>query len=83
MSADEWRAQPAPLLHPLRAELRTTEYSVEICELYQRGALHAEVELTGRLERSTAAVDRAGVMRGIDGARAEESARRLRLPVAS
>jgi RIO kinase 1 len=65
------------------AELRATEYGAEIWALYQRGALHPEVELTGRFERSTAAVDLAGVMREIDDARAEESARRLRLQVAS
>ena len=64
-------------------ELRATEYGAEIWALYQRGALHAEVELTGRFERSTAAVDLASVMREIDDARAEESARRLRLQVAS
>lgn len=64
-------------------ELRATEYGAEIWALYQRGALHPGVELTGRFERSTAAVDLAGVMREIDDARAEESARRARLQVAS
>jgi RIO kinase 1 len=64
-------------------ELRSTEYGAEIWELYQRGVLHAEIQLTGRFERSTAAVDLASVMREIDDARAEESARRLRLQVAS
>ncbi len=64
-------------------ELRSTEYGAEIWELYQRGVLHPEIQLTGRFERSAAAVDLAGVMREIDDARAEESARRLRLQVAS
>ncbi len=65
------------------SELRATEYGAEIWALYQRGALHPGVELSGRFERSTAAVDLAGVMREIDDARAEESAHRLRLQVAS
>lgn len=64
-------------------ELRATEYGAEIWELYERGALHPEVELTGRFERSTATVDLAGVMREIDDARDEASARELRQQVAS
>jgi RIO kinase 1 len=62
-------------------ELRATEYGAEIWSLYERGALHTEAELTGHFERSTAAVDLAGVMREIDDARAEELARRLRMQV--
>src|SRR4051812_995667 len=59
--------------------LLRTQYGPEMWALYAGGLLHPEAELTGRFERSTAAVDLAGVMREIDDARAEESARRLRL----
>jgi RIO kinase 1 len=59
-------------------ELRSTEFGPEIWSLYERGALHPDTPLSGRFERSTAPVDLAGVMREIDDARAEESARLLR-----
>jgi RIO kinase 1 len=59
-------------------ELRGTEFGPEIWSLYERGALHPDTPLSGRFERSTAPVDLAGVMREIDDARAEESARLLR-----
>ncbi|MBA3598608.1 MAG: serine protein kinase RIO [Methylibium sp.] len=59
-------------------ELLRTEFGPEIWGLYERGVLHPEVQLTGRFERKTGAVDVGGVMREIDDARAEESARRLR-----
>ena len=61
-------------------ELLHTQHGAEIWDLYQRGALHPEVALTGRFERKRAAVDVGGVLREIDDARAEEAARRLRLP---
>lgn len=61
-------------------ELLHTQHGAEIWDLYQRGALHPEVVLTGRFERKHAAVDVGDVLREIDDARAEEAARRLRLP---
>jgi RIO kinase 1 len=60
-------------------DLLDTDYGHEIWDLYQRGALHMEVALTGRFERRTDAVDLGSVMSEIDDARAEEAARRLRL----
>ncbi|MBA3590566.1 PA4780 family RIO1-like protein kinase [Methylibium sp.] len=59
-------------------ELLPTEFGPEIWGLYERGVLHPEVQLTGRFERKTGAVDVGGVMREIDDARADEAARRLR-----
>jgi RIO kinase 1 len=63
-------------------ELRATEYGAEIWSRYEHGSLHVDAPLSGRFERSTAKVDLAGVMREIDDARAEESARRLRMQAA-
>jgi RIO kinase 1 len=60
-------------------ELLSTEYGPEIWALYQRGTLHPEVALTGRFERGGAPVDLRAVLREIDDARAEETARQLRL----
>jgi len=60
-------------------ELLATDYGREIWALYEAGALHPEVALTGRFEQSRKAVDLGGVLREIDDARAEESARRLRM----
>ena len=60
-------------------ELLGAEFGAEIWDLYQRGALTNEVVLTGHFARQTGAVDVGGVMREIDDARAEETARRLRL----
>lgn len=60
-------------------ELLHTDYGHEIWDLYQRGVLHPDVVLTGRFEHKAGAVDVGGVMREIDDAHAEESARRLRL----
>ena len=60
-------------------ELLRTEYGLEIWDLYQRGELHLDSVLSGRFERKSAAVDMASVLREIDDARAEESARRLRV----
>ena len=61
------------------AELLTTEYGKEIWALYEHGALHPEVKLTGCFEHSTEPVDLGSVMLEIDDARAEDAARRLRL----
>ncbi len=60
-------------------ELLRTDFGLEIWDLYQRGVLHPEMVLTGRFERKAGAVDMRAVMREIDDARDEESARRLRL----
>ena len=60
-------------------DLLTTEYGKEIWSLYEDGALHPGVELTGRFERSVKPVDLEGVMLEIDDARAEDAARRLRM----
>jgi RIO kinase 1 len=60
-------------------ELLTTEYGKEIWSLYQHGALHPQVKLTGYFEHSTQAVDLGSVILEIDDALAEDAARRLRL----
>ena len=60
-------------------ELLHTNFGLEIWDLYQRGVLHPDMVLTGRFERKAGAVDMSAVMREIDDARDEESARRLRL----
>jgi RIO kinase 1 len=59
--------------------LLTTDYGKEIWSLYEDGALHPGVELTGRFERSVKPVDLDSVMLEIDDARAEDAARRLRM----
>ena len=63
-------------------ELLQTRYGPEIWDLYQRGALDPEVELTGRFERVSAPVNVGHVLREIDDARDEEAARRLRMQTA-
>ena len=60
-------------------ELNATDHGKEIWALYESGALHPEVELTGRFEHVETTVDLESVMREIDAARLEEAARRLRL----
>jgi RIO kinase 1 len=60
-------------------ELLQTDFGPEIWDLYQRGLLTPESPLTGRFERKDGAIDLGGVLREIDDARAEESARRLRM----
>ena len=60
-------------------ELLTTNYGLEIWDLYQRGVLYPESVLTGQFESRAGSVDMLGVMREIDDARAEEAARRLRM----
>jgi RIO kinase 1 len=62
-------------------ELLHTHFGPEIWDLYQRGLLSPETPLTGRHEFKHGAVDLGGVLREIDDARAEESARRLRMQV--
>jgi RIO kinase 1 len=60
-------------------ELLQTDFGPEIWDLYQRGLLTPDTPLTGRFVRLQGAVDLGGVLREIDDARAEESARRLRM----
>jgi len=60
-------------------ELLGTDYGPEMWHLYQSGLLSNDTALTGRYERTQADVDVGSVMREIDDARAEESARRLRM----
>lgn len=64
-------------------ELLQTQFGPEIWDLYQRGLLTPETPLTGRFEHKAGAVDLGGVLREIDDARAEESARRLRMQTAA
>jgi len=59
--------------------LLETQYAEEIWSLYEHGKLNPEVELTGRFESDKPPVDLEGVMREIDDAREEETARLLRL----
>ena len=63
-------------------ELLHTDFGPELWDLYQRGLLTPETPLTGRFERKAGKVDLGGVLREIDDARAEESARRLRMQTA-
>jgi RIO kinase 1 len=60
-------------------ELLPTRYGPEIWDLYQRGLLHPETALTGNFARKTGPVDVGHVLREIDDARAEETARQLRM----
>ncbi len=57
------------------SELRGTDYGKEIWALYESGALHPEVVLTGCFERIETAPDVDGVMREIDDVIREEAAR--------
>src|SRR5512141_3243096 len=54
-------------------ELLATHYGKEIWALYEAGALHPDVTLTGRFHREQAPVDLDAVMREIDAARLEEA----------
>ena len=60
-------------------ELLQTDYGHEIWDLYQRGLLSPEVTLSGRFAHKKGAVNVSGVLREIDDAQAEETARRLRM----
>jgi RIO kinase 1 len=60
-------------------ELLATDYGKEIWALYETGALHPEVELTGHFEHIESVVDLESVMREIDAARLDEAARQMRL----
>jgi RIO kinase 1 len=56
-----------------------THYGDEIWQLYERGLLRPETELTGLFERDDRPVDVHAVLREVDDARAEEAARLLRM----
>ncbi|MDO9236375.1 MAG: PA4780 family RIO1-like protein kinase [Aquabacterium sp.] len=59
-------------------DLLKTQYGPEIWDLYQRGALQPDTPLTGRFASKSGPVDVSSVIREIDDAKDEESARRLR-----
>lgn len=63
-------------------ELLATSYGAEIWDLYQRGLLRVDTQLTGRYEPVQGSVDLGSILREIDDARDEEAARRLRMGVA-
>ena len=60
-------------------DLLSTDYGKEIWALYEAGALHPEVALTGQFEDDDSSTDLEGVMRKIDDARLEEAARLMRM----
>ena len=60
-------------------ELLKTDYGREIWSLFEKGLLVPDVALTGRFVRKLGPVDLGAVLRGIDDAKDEEAARRLRL----
>ncbi len=60
-------------------ELLKTQYGAEMWDLYERGMLMGATPLTGHYEAKAGAVDLRGVMREIDDAREEDTARRLRM----
>jgi RIO kinase 1 len=60
-------------------ELLPTQYGPEIWALYAAGLLAPETPLTGRYERQPGAVDLSEVLREIEDAQLEESARLLRM----
>ncbi len=58
-------------------ELLSTEYALEMWSLFEKGELHANVELTGLFVRDASAVDADGVLQVIDDAREEAIRREL------
>ncbi|MBC7547966.1 MAG: serine protein kinase RIO [Polaromonas sp.] len=62
-------------------DLLPSRYGEEIWALYETGVLSPDTPLTGRFTRKAGAVDVGGVLREIDDARAEETARRVRMGV--
>ncbi|OWQ84371.1 serine protein kinase RIO [Roseateles aquatilis] len=60
-------------------DLLSTDYGPEIWALYERGALQTDTPLTGHFKKPTGPVDLGEVIREIDNARDEESARQLRM----
>jgi RIO kinase 1 len=59
--------------------LLATAYGPEIWALFEKGLLRVDSPLTGRFAAKTGPVDLGQVVREIDDARAEETARRLRM----
>ena len=59
-------------------ELLETHFGPEIWQLYERGVLGPDTTLTGRFESKAGPVDMGGVLREIDDARSQETARLLR-----
>jgi RIO kinase 1 len=59
--------------------LLATQYGPEIWALYASGLLEPDMPLTGRYERKPGAVDLSAVLREIEDARLEESARLQRM----
>ena len=60
-------------------DLLPSRFGEEIWALYESGVLSPDTPLTGRFQRKSGAVDVGGVLREIDDARAEDSARRVRM----
>jgi RIO kinase 1 len=60
-------------------QLLQSRFGEEIWGLYQGGMLRPDAQLSGRFVRAAQPVDLGGVLREIDDARAEETARRLRM----
>ena len=60
-------------------DLLKTDYGHEIWDLYQRGVLRPDSVLTGRFAHKRGPVDLGAVMGEISDARAEETARRVRM----
>ncbi|MDB5868332.1 MAG: hypothetical protein JWP96_664 [Polaromonas sp.] len=60
-------------------ELLQVNYGDEMWDLYQRGVLYPDTRLTGHFRRQSGPVDVRGVLREIDDASAEETARRVRM----
>ena len=61
------------------SDLLKTDYGHEIWDLYQRGVLRPDSVLTGRFAHKRGPVDLGAVMGEISDARAEETARRVRM----
>lgn len=59
-------------------QLLDTSYGKEIWALYEAGGLHVDVELSGKVEIDTRAVDMDGLMQDIEDSRLEEEERRRR-----
>jgi RIO kinase 1 len=60
-------------------DLLNTNFGPEIWSLYQSGLLDNATPLSGHFDQATASVDLRSVLREIEDARAEETARRQRM----
>jgi RIO kinase 1 len=56
-------------------QILSADYGSEIWALFEAGALHVDVELTGRIELDARPVDLDGVLRELEDTRLEEDAR--------